>query len=44
MPRRLGDPTPRVQIITKDAFDDKYRATHYSISPSFTMPKTHPFL
>src|SRR3954468_9440975 len=35
-----GTEIPVGLIITKDAFNEKYRATHYSISPNFTMPKT----
>jgi hypothetical protein len=30
---------PKGLIITKDAYNPKYKATHYSISPNYTMPK-----
>lgn len=35
-----GTEIPVGLIITRDRFNDKYKATHYSISPNFTMPKT----
>lgn len=34
-----GTEIPRGLIITKDAYNKKYRATHYSISPNYMMPK-----
>lgn len=35
-----GTEIPVGLIITRDGFNDKYKATHHSISPNFTMPKT----
>lgn len=35
-----GTEIPDGLIITKDAFSKKYKATHYSLSPNYTMPKT----
>lgn len=34
-----GTKIPEGLIITKDAYNPKYKATHYSISPNYTMPK-----
>ncbi len=34
-----GTEIPNGLIITKDAYNRKYKATHYSISPNHTMPK-----
>lgn len=34
-----GTEIPTGLIIVKDKFNEKYQATHYSISPNFTMPK-----
>lgn len=34
-----GTEIPKGLIITKDTFNPKYKATHYSISPNYTMPK-----
>ncbi len=28
-------------IITKDSYNKRFNATHYSISPNYDMPKTH---
>lgn len=35
-----GTDIPHGLIITKDAYNPKYRATHYSLSPNYTMPKS----
>lgn len=34
-----GTEIPNGLIITKDGYNSKYKATHYSISPNYTMPK-----
>ena len=34
-----GTEIPEGLIITKDQYNSKYKATHYSISPNYTMPK-----
>lgn len=34
-----GTVIPEGLIITKDAYNPKFKATHYSISPNHTMPK-----
>lgn len=34
-----GTEIPYGLIITKDSFNTKFKATHYTISPNFTMPK-----
>lgn len=34
-----GTEIPAGLIITKDSYNPKYKATHYSISPNYTMPK-----
>lgn len=34
-----GTKIPEGLIITKDSYNPKYKATHYSISPNYTMPK-----
>lgn len=38
-----GTSIPAGLIITKDSYNPKYKATHYSISPNYTMPK-HRFI
>lgn len=35
-----GTEIPVGLIIVKDKFNERFQATHYSISPNFTMPKT----
>jgi len=35
-----GTKIPSGLIITKDDFNTKYNATHYTLSPDYTMPKT----
>lgn len=34
-----GTEIPKGLIITKDSYNKKYKATHYTISPNYTMPK-----
>lgn len=34
-----GTEIPNGLIITKDNYNSKFKATHYSISPNYTMPK-----
>ena len=34
-----GTKIPNGLIITKDTYYNKYKATHYSLSPNYTMPK-----
>jgi hypothetical protein len=34
-----GTIIPQGLIITKDSYSHKYKATHYSLSPNYTMPK-----
>jgi hypothetical protein len=38
-----GTKIPDGLIITKDIFNKRFNATHYSISPNFDMPK-HQFI
>lgn len=35
-----GTDIPLGLIITRDAYSPKYRATHYTVSPNHTMPKS----
>jgi hypothetical protein len=39
-PDPKGTEIPNGLIIVKDSYSKKYQATHYSLSPNYTMPQT----